>query len=104
MVARSRKVVSGMVTGSPPGRSAHKVLYDRVKAMLDLGVVSVLLMLAGVADHSALLARRPLGLQGLTALLSEAIGFLWADHHDLQDPDDVRGLRAAFRPDVVGPG
>ena len=58
MVARSRKVVSGMVTGSPPRRSADKVLYDRVKAMLDLGVASVLLMLASPIILLCLLAVR----------------------------------------------
>ena len=46
MVARGRKVVSGMVTGSLPVRSTHKVPYDRVKVMLELGVATVLLVLA----------------------------------------------------------
>ena len=46
MVARSRKVVSGTVTGSLPGGSTYQVPYDLVKAVLDLGVATVLLVLA----------------------------------------------------------
>ena len=58
MVARSRKVVSGMVTGSPPGRSTYKVLNDMVKAVLDLGVATVLLVLASPIILLCLLAVR----------------------------------------------
>ena len=73
MVARSRKVVSGMVTGSPPGRSAHKVLYDRVKAMLDLGVASVLLVLASPIILLCLLAVR-LGSKGSPLYSQKRLG------------------------------
>ena len=58
MVARSRKVVSGMVTGSPPGRSTDQVPYDRVKAMVELGVSTALLMLASPIILLCLLAVR----------------------------------------------
>ena len=73
MVARSRKVVSGMVTGSPPGRSAHKVLYDRVKAVLDLGVASVLLVLASPIILLCLLAVR-LGSKGSPLYSQKRLG------------------------------
>jgi len=46
MVEPGRKVISGIVTGSPPVRSTYKVPYDRVKVMLELGVATVLLVLA----------------------------------------------------------
>ena len=58
MVARSRNVVSGMVTGSPPGRSTYKVPYDRVKAMVEIGVSTALLMLASPIILLCLLAVR----------------------------------------------
>ncbi len=46
MLIRGRKLVSEIVTGTPPGRSTRKVRYNRVKAMLDIGLSSVLLLLA----------------------------------------------------------
>ena len=73
MVARSRKVVSGMVTGSPPGRSAHKMLYDLVKAVLDLGVASVLLVLASPIILLCLIAVR-LGSKGSPLYSQKRLG------------------------------
>ena len=58
MVARSRKVVSGMVTGSPQGRSTYKVPYDRVKAMVEVGISTVLLVLASPIILLCLIAVR----------------------------------------------
>ena len=63
MVARSRKVVSGMVTGSPPGRSTYQVPNDLVKTVVDLGVATVLLVLASPIILLCLIAVR-LGSKG----------------------------------------
>ena len=103
MVARSRKVVSGMVTGSPPGRSTYKVPYDRVKAMLDLGVTSVLLVLASPIILLCLLAVR-LGSKGSPLYSQKRLGSCGRIITIYKIRTSYRGLRAEFRPDLVGPG
>src|SRR5271157_2594665 len=73
MVAHSRRVVSGMVTGSPPGRSTYEVLNDRVKAMLDLVVATVLLVLASPIILLCLIAVR-LGSKGSPLYSQKRLG------------------------------
>ena len=69
MVARSRKVVSGMVTG----RSRYEVPYDRVKAMVDLAVAAVLLVLASPVILLCLVAVR-LGSKGSPLYSQKRLG------------------------------
>ncbi len=69
MVARSRKVVSGMVTG----RSRYEVPYDRVKAMVDLAVAAVLLVLASPVILLCLVAVR-LGSKGSPLYSQQRLG------------------------------
>lgn len=73
MVARSRKVVSGMVTGSPPGRSTYQVPNDLVKAVVDLGVATVLLVLASPIILLCLIAVR-LGSKGSPLYSQKRLG------------------------------
>ncbi len=73
MVARSGKVVSGMVTGLSPSRSTYKVPYDRVKAMVDLGVSTVLLVLASPIVLLCLIAVR-LGSRGSPLYSQKRLG------------------------------
>ena len=69
MVARSRKVVSGMVTG----RSRYEVPYDRVKAMVNLAVAAVLLVLASPVILLCLVAVR-LGSKGSPLYSQKRLG------------------------------
>ncbi len=73
MVARSRKVVSGMVTGVLPVRSTYKVPYDLVKVVLELGVATVLLVLASPIMLLCLIAVR-LGSKGSPLYSQKRLG------------------------------
>ncbi len=73
MVEPGRKVISGIVTGSPPVRSTYKVPYDRIKVMLELGVVTVLLVLASPIMLLCLIAVR-LGSKGSPLYSQKRLG------------------------------
>jgi lipopolysaccharide/colanic/teichoic acid biosynthesis glycosyltransferase len=73
MVARNRRVISGMATGSPPGRSTYKSPYDLVKYLLDLGFSTVLLMLASPIILLCLIAVR-LGSKGSPLYSQKRLG------------------------------
>lgn len=73
MAARRRRVVSGIVTGPPPGRSTYKVSYDHVKSMFDLGLSTVLLMLASPIILLCMIAVR-LGSKGSPLYSQKRLG------------------------------
>ncbi len=83
-------MISEDLTGPAPGRSTRELPENRLKAIFDIGVAGILLVLASPLILLCLIAVR-LGSKGSPIYSQKRLGSRRSSLHDLQDPVDVPG-------------